>query len=197
MTTLRRATLTATVTLAAVAALPTTPAYADGRPDNVVTSIADSQRTVVEHSRVRVAQYPETGNGNTNLAQAYSHDCSGCRAVAVAFQAVLVPGSPRSFTPTNAAVAVNERCSGCTTFAFAYQYVVQTHGITDLSERGLEAISAIRHQVDVVTESGAAPAALDADLKRLEVAFRDAVNNDLASRGDHVHGDDNEHSRKG
>lgn len=62
-----------------------------------------------------------------NLAYARS-SCSNCRTVAVAFQAVVVTGSPSVARPKNAAVAANVNCTSCQTMADAYQYVVTASG---------------------------------------------------------------------
>jgi hypothetical protein len=56
---------------------------------------------------------------------AFAHStCDGCRAVALAYQVVIVQGTPSQVTPANVAVALNENCTGCSSLALAYQFVV-------------------------------------------------------------------------
>jgi hypothetical protein len=49
--------------------------------------------------------------------------CADCRAVSIAFQVVLVSGTPSSLAPVNQAVAVNTECTRCTVYAGARQFV--------------------------------------------------------------------------
>ena len=61
--------------------------------------------------------------GNRNEAYALA-SCTGCTAVAVAFQVVLVVGQSDAIVPVNAAVAANGDCISCVTAAFAQQLVL-------------------------------------------------------------------------
>ncbi len=103
-------------------------AAGDTGPNNVVnvettgTSVTDTQ------SALKVGHYGGDNLQSENVASAYSHDCTDCRTVAVAVQAVLVTGNPSTSEPKNVAAALNQNCVRCTTFAYAYQYVVNTDG---------------------------------------------------------------------
>lgn len=171
------------------------PAQADGdggrSGDNVVLALADAERPVVERSKVEVVVARGDVVDNGNVARAVSQDCTGCRAVAVAFQAVLIPGTPTTVVPENGAAAFNVACTGCTTAAFAYQYVVRTDGATELSDAGEDAVAQVRRQVRDVTRSGLTPAEIDARLDVLEAQFRAAVDAGIAGEHD---GEDDEDS---
>jgi len=59
---------------------------------------------------------------NWNSATAKAR-CVACRATAIAFQIVLVSGSPTVVVPRNTAEAVNVECTTCTVAAEARQFV--------------------------------------------------------------------------
>jgi putative peptide zinc metalloprotease protein len=142
-------------------AAPASAAYGD----NFVQSEATAKRQVVEKSRVMVVANKTDTVDNGNLAEAYSHDCTGCRAVAVAFQVVLVPGSPHTVTPGNLASANNTSCSHCTSIAIAKQFLVYSHGADELTDSAERKVASIRRQVSDIARSGAAPADMDAQLE--------------------------------
>ena len=82
---------------------------------------------------------------DTNSAVAYA-SCEACRAVAIAFQIVIVQGNPDTVTPTNVAVAVNDECQGCSTLALAYQFVVGYGEPVEFTEEGLRRLAKIRKE---------------------------------------------------
>ena len=57
-----------------------------------------------------------------NIANAAAR-CTDCRATAIAFQIVLVNGSPTQLVPHNQAVAINDQCTNCVVYAGARQFV--------------------------------------------------------------------------
>ena len=83
----------------------------------------------------------------TNTAVAYSN-CEACRAVAIAFQIVIVQGDPSTVTPQNVAVAVNDQCPDCSTLAVAYQFVVGRGEPVEFTKRGLKRLAAIRKELE-------------------------------------------------
>jgi putative peptide zinc metalloprotease protein len=152
--------------------------------DNFVQSNATADRTVVEQSNVMVVANTTDTVDNGNLAEAYSHDCVGCRSVAVAFQVVLVPGSPHTVTPGNLASAANERCTSCTALAFASQYLVYSHGATSIDGDARREVARINAQVRKVATSGADGPSMDAQLAplfdRLVAVVEDGLQNSSA-----------------
>lgn len=83
----------------------------------------------------------------TNTAVAYS-SCEACRAVAIAFQIVIVQGDPGTVTPQNVAVAVNDQCPDCSTLAVAYQFVVGRGEPVEFTKRGLKRLASIRKELE-------------------------------------------------
>lgn len=92
----------------------------------------------------------------TNSAVAYS-SCESCQAVAIAFQIVLVSGSPDTVAPTNLAVAINEECTTCQTIALAYQFVFGTGQPLEFSKEGRERLREIRKGLKALGEEGLTP----------------------------------------
>ncbi|GAB3448843.1 hypothetical protein GCM10027517_34370 [Phycicoccus ginsengisoli] len=77
---------------------------------------------------------------NTNEAYALA-SCTGCQAVAVAFQVVAIVGDAHVVVPQNVAAAVNYNCVRCVTQALATQLVVTLSGpLSAQSTAQLEAL---------------------------------------------------------
>lgn len=176
-----------TATLVGVGLLgsPASAAYGD----NFVQVQATASQPRVELSNVMVVANTTDTVDNGNLAEAYAHDCTGCRAVAVAFQVVLVPGAPHTVTPGNLASAANERCTNCTAIAVAKQQLVYSHGATRLDDDAREQVQAIAAKVRAVTTSGADAATIDAQLAPLFDQLIAAVNSGLEDYSDGTRSD--------
>ena len=99
-----------------------------------------------------------------NTATAYAN-CDDCRAVAIAFQIVIVQSRPSTVTPLNLALAVNEGCSGCDALAVAHQFVVGKGEPARITSRG-------RRQLLVVA----------GDLLKIEQRYRDLTDAEIESR---------------
>jgi hypothetical protein len=132
---LRRALLIGSVS-AGLLLGPTTGAHAAGvtGPDNFVGVESTAGDTVNTYGQAQVAVFSGDDLESENEAFSYSHDCVGCRSVTIAFQVLLVTGSPSTFAPKNYAVAANVRCTSCDSEAFARQLVVQTRTAPHLDE---------------------------------------------------------------
>jgi hypothetical protein len=176
------AILTLTTALFGLGAFP---AVAGG-PNNYVTSDATVDLTgadmFVTNSSLVVGSTGTDEVTSTNVARAYAHDCNGCQAVSVAFQAVLTTGHPHVVTPHNFAIAVNERCNGCVAVAWAFQYVVATDGPERLSPAGRLALAAVRQDV---ADTLAADLTLDEFITRMNAAqakFQQLVDDDIRRR---------------
>jgi hypothetical protein len=163
----------------------------NGAPNNVVTVATTTDSPADEESTLQVASYGGDLLDSTNLAWADAHDCTGCRSIAVAVQAVFATGHPRVVSPQNLALATNENCTNCISFAFAYQYVVTTDGPVHLSPQGRRDIRELRHQFADLAESQLALPELDARLHELADQFKADIDGQLLHRGDdgrHPHG---------
>src|SRR4051812_25326179 len=80
---------------------------------NHVESDATSTRMTVEQAGVSVTTVSGPSNVAENDGIAVGYDCTGCRAVAIAYQIVFVVGStPPDSEPKNVAYAINSSCKG-------------------------------------------------------------------------------------
>src|SRR3954453_22077809 len=181
------ATLTLTIALFGLGALP---AVAGG-PNNIVVSDATVDATgaateVVHSSMVGGATGTDELTAGTG-ARAVAHDCTACKAIAVAFQAVLVTGNPDTDTPRNVAFAENQTCDGCASFAFAVQYAVSTGGSAHLSAQGYQQVAALRREVEQDLATALTPAHLNPRLEDIGARFKAVVDNEIVKSGYRPH----------
>jgi hypothetical protein len=181
------AVLTITIALLGFGALP---AVAGG-PNNLVfsdaTADAAGAATFDTNWRMVVAATGTDEVTSANVARAVAHDCTGCQAIAVAFQAVLVTSDADTVTPRNLAVATNERCTGCASFAFAFQYVVATGGPAHLSPSGYQGVAALRQEVADDLATDLTPEELNARLTDVGHRFQALVDSEVARSGGRPH----------
>jgi hypothetical protein len=156
----------------------------DTGPSNVVDVQTSGANVTETQSKLKVGSYGGDNLQSENVASAYSHDCTDCRTVAVAVQAVLVTGSPSTSEPKNVAVALNERCVRCTTFAYAYQYVVPTDGPVKLDWETRQDIRRLRHEIAGVAHSDLSPPDMDARLHDLSAEFKAEIDTGLRRAGE-------------
>ena len=129
----------------------------------------------------------DTGNTavtNGNLAYSHSVNCTGCRTVTVAVQAVVIEGNPTDIEPQNAAVALNENCTSCQTFAYAHQYVFSPHHTVRLDGEARDRLAGIQRAINWVANSGTDFATMSSRLDQLSWAFCDTVQRAVASQQD-------------
>jgi putative peptide zinc metalloprotease protein len=81
----------------------------------------------------------------TNEAYAFAH-CTGCAAVAVGFQVVLIEEQPLVIAPQNHSAAVNFNCLECHTNALANQLVLSVG--CGLGDDRMEQLSALWDEID-------------------------------------------------
>lgn len=160
----------ATLTLAAASA------GADGAYNNLiqVDNSSGSQPAILTGSLVS----HDAGNDaveNANLAYSHSVDCTGCKTITVAVQAVIIEGNPTTIAPQNAAVAVNENCQSCLTFAYAHQYVLSPHHPIEISGKDSKRLQAIQQGIDWVAHSGKDFATMSSQLDSLSWAYCSVV----------------------
>jgi hypothetical protein len=180
----RAATLTTALVLASGGLLTAGAQATSTGPDNVVWASTTGANATDQRSALKLGSYSGDDLRSANVARADSKDCTDCRTVAVAVQAVFATGKPTTVAPQNVALAVNENCARCTTYAYAYQYVVTTDGPVRLGRRARRQIASIRHEIDDVAESEMAPAEMDARLNELTAQFKARIDADLERKGE-------------
>jgi hypothetical protein len=181
------AVLAATTALIGLGAFP---AVAGG-PNNFVyanSTVDDAgAATIVTRSSMIAGSTGTDDVTSANVARAVAHDCSGCQAIAVAFQAVLVTSDADTVAPRNLAVATNESCTGCASFAFAFQYVVSTGGRAHISPAGYQGIADLRREVADDLNTDLTPEELNARLTDVGQRFKALVDQEIVRTGGHPH----------
>jgi len=178
---MRRWKVLAVSMLLAIVVTPA-PAVAGGA-NQIVQSSATADYPTVIRTATQWAPFGGPGANSANIATAISTDCTGCRAVAVAFQAIILTHDPNVVTPSNVAVAANGSCLGCDSFAFAYQDVITTDGPATLNATGIALVREINLRADAIAHSGVPDSQMEAELKDLALEFKADVEQNLVAHG--------------
>jgi putative peptide zinc metalloprotease protein len=157
-----------------VAGAPTAGAEGGGA-NNVVLVTTTADGSSLNRSALQVSQVGGPTVVSSNLAVANSYACTGCRSVAVAFQAVVVTGDADNISPANAAVATNDGCNSCTSYAYAYQYVLSARGPLYLNPSAQTAFAGFRAQIADLAASGLSLDELTAQLDAVAAQFKATV----------------------
>jgi putative peptide zinc metalloprotease protein len=173
----------AAVVGAGVLAAPAASTATAGGANNVVIAKTTGEAATSTHSHVKVSPVGGDTVGSANIALATSTDCTGCRTVAVAFQAVLITRDASTIIPGNVAAAANGGCFSCFTYAYAYQYVVSTDGVVRLSFEGQQRVHEIRRSVATVAAGGGSADGLTEELDALAAEFRDVIDSETIGVG--------------
>lgn len=118
----------------------------------------------------------------SNVAFAFA-SCEECETVAIAFQVVLVGGSPTTVIPENYAIALNFECISCQTLASAYQFVLGTDGNVHFSPEGNRALAEIRTALQQLRSSDLSLEGIQAELDLLAADLRTVLAEELLSAG--------------
>jgi hypothetical protein len=151
--------------------------------NNVAAGVNTKDGKTVYAIKLKIVQTTSDAVDATNAAVAVNSGCTDCATFAIAFEGVIVVGSPSSFTPTNLALAYNQDCSGCTAFADAYQQVVQTSTRVRVSKQGRKQIAAIRKDLGDLKHSALSLDEIRARVAADEQAFADVLRSDLVPVG--------------
>ena len=188
------------VALATAALLFVLPASGDtpvvGGPNNLVQVSTTGVGDVESRSHIQVAPFGGPVSGSTNAAIALSTECTDCRTVAIAYQAVFLINDPPVVVPGNAAVAVNAGCLRCQTFAFAYQYELSTHGPVFLSPAGHMLLNDLRAEVSDLAQSNLPLPELDARLLDVKARFKALIDSELIAAGQSPNGLEETHTEQ-
>ena len=110
---------------------PSAPA-ADGNQALAVNTTDGS----VAYSVAFALVWAEDGEPVTTTNEAYAFaNCTGCAAVAIGFQVVLIVGQTHVIVPQNLSAAANYNCLDCLTYALASQLVLTLDGPLDAAGR--------------------------------------------------------------
>jgi putative peptide zinc metalloprotease protein len=166
--------LAALFALGLTAGAPTA-AYAG---DNAAIAVNTKDGTTVFKVAFAIRHVMSDVVDETNGAVAYA-SCTGCAAVAIAFEIVLVEGDPSTVTPTNVAIAINENCDTCVAVAEAYQFVLGTGGLVHFDHEGNKILSDIRKELHSLKKEDLTLDQLQAELDSISARIADVLANHL------------------
>ena len=119
----------------------------------------------------------------TNAAVAYN-SCNDCAAVAIAFEIVLVEGSPSVVSPQNISIAINENCTTCVAVAEAYQFVLGGDtGLVHFDSEGNRILADIRKELHSLKKEDLTLDQLQARLDAIAAQIADVLANHLVPAG--------------
>jgi putative peptide zinc metalloprotease protein len=159
------------------------PAAGGNGDDNVAAGVNTTDGRTVYAIRLKIVQTAKDTVDAANAAAAVNAGCSDCTTVAIAFEGILVVGSPSDFEPTNLALAMNVDCSGCTAFADAYQQVVQRSTRVRITGEGRRKVAAIRQDLERLRTADLPIDEVIARVKAAEQAFADVLLHDCVPIG--------------
>jgi putative peptide zinc metalloprotease protein len=151
--------------------------------DNVAAGVNTTDGRTVYAIKLKIVQVSGDTVDAGNAAAAVNSGCTDCSTVAIAFEGVLVAGSPSDFEPNNLALAMNVDCSGCTAFADAYQQVVQRSTRVRITGAGRQRVAAIRKDLESLRTQDLSLEEIVARVKADEEAFAAVLLNDCVPVG--------------
>lgn len=118
-----------------------------------------------------------------NIANAAAR-CTDCRATAIAFQIVLVSGTPTQVAPRNQAVAINDQCTNCVVYAGARQFVrVVGAGGARFTGEGRATLADVRNDLRALERRDLDVDALTAAVEAQEARVLRVLTEEVVTRG--------------
>jgi putative peptide zinc metalloprotease protein len=151
--------------------------------DNAAVAVNTKDGTTV--FKVAFAIKHVMGNvvNETNAAVAYN-SCTDCASVAIAFEIVLIDGSPDVVQPTNVAIAINDQCVDCVAVAEAYQFVLGGGGTPlHFDAEGNRILAQIRHELHTLHKADITIEQLQTMLNDMAARIQDVLTNHLVATG--------------
>jgi len=156
---------------------------APARADNAAIAVNTKDGTTVFKVAFAIRHVMSDVVDETNAAVAYN-SCSDCASVAVAFEIVLVEGSPSVVAPQNVSIAINENCTTCVAVAEAYQFVLGGDtGPMHFDADGNRTLADIRRQLHSLRKEDLTLAQLQALLDSIAAQIQDVLANHLVPAG--------------
>jgi len=158
------------------------PAFAHAG-DNAAIAINTKDGTTVFKVAFAIRHVMSDVVDETNAAVAYN-SCNDCAAVAIAFEIVLVEGSPSVVTPQNISIAINENCTNCVAVAEAYQFVLGGGtGPVHFDKEGNRILAEIRKELHSLRKEDLTLDQLQARLDSMSARIADVLANHLVPAG--------------
>jgi putative peptide zinc metalloprotease protein len=161
--------------------------FSAGRPafahaDNAAIAVNTKDGTTVFKVAFAIRHVMSDVVDETNAAVAYN-SCNECAAVAIAFEIVLVEGSPSVVSPTNVAISINDNCTTCVAVAEAYQFVLGTGGTVHFDQEGNKILADIRHELHSLKKEDLTLEQLQARLDDIAARIADVLANHMVPVG--------------
>ena len=165
-------------------ALPFGSAQAAPGTENIATANATEDGSHVfdlawDVSRERGLDVVDHRNSATASSQ-----CSDCGATAIAFQTVLVSGSPTTVVPINTAEALNYECTACETVAEARQFVRVVPQPVKLTSAGRAILADVRWELGALRWRNLPPEQEHAVVEAQEQRVLGVLRDELVLRSD-------------
>jgi putative peptide zinc metalloprotease protein len=109
--------------------------------------------------------------------------CIRCRATAIAFQIVLVSGSPTTVVPVNTAEAINAECTECVVAAEARQFVRVVPDPVRFTGQGRAVLADVRRQLSELEAQDLPIDQLHQAVEAQEARVREVLQNELVLKG--------------
>lgn len=173
----RRTAILLVVLLACV--LPLGSAQATPGTENIATAITEQDESRVFDFAWDVSR--QRGDGvvdHVNAATARAR-CIRCGATAIAFQIVLVSGSPTTVTPRNTAEAINLECTECVTVAEARQFVRVVPVPVRFTGAGRAVLADVRSQLSALEAQNLSVDQLHQAVETQEARVLEVLRNEL------------------
>ena len=158
----------------------TSPGGASG--DNTAVAVNTKDGSSTFKVSFRIVRTSSDVVDESNIAFAFS-SCEGCETVAIAFQVVLVGGTPSIVIPENYAIALNFECTSCETLASAYQFVLGTDGQVHFSAEGNRLLAEIRMGLREIASSEMTLDEMQAQLDLLAGDLRTVLTEEMVTSG--------------
>jgi hypothetical protein len=162
-----------------VCALPSGSAQAAPGTENVASAITEQDESRVFDLAWAVSrQHGDAGVDHLNSATARAR-CIRCGATAIAFQIVLVSGSPTTVVPRNTAEAINVECTACVTVAEARQFVRVVPAPVRFTGAGSAVLADVREQLRALESQNLGVDELHQAVETQEARVLDVLRNEL------------------
>jgi hypothetical protein len=161
------------------------PAGAQAAPprDNTASATTATDGSYVTDFAWDVTRQSRGDVDEVNSATAQAR-CTDCGATAIAFQILLVSGTPDVLTPHNRAVAVNDRCTRCVVAAEARQFVRVVDEPVKFTDEGMQQLADIRQDLRALARANLSVADLHAAVERDEALVLDVLAHDVVPKAD-------------
>jgi len=165
-------------------ALPAGGAWAADDSDNIATAVTEQDGSHVFDFAWDINKRRSNADvKDLNKAMAGAR-CTDCGATAIAFQIVLVSGSPEVVAPINQAIALNYECTGCGSTAEAYQFVRVMPERVRFTGTGRAILDDVRDQLEALNDPSLTPLQIHEMVEAQKVRVLDVLNHELVVKSD-------------